>query len=194
MDSCQEDLKYQGNCVGSRVQSGILEVKTYIWHRANLQNFILISSGTTFKLWVNCDSFILCSLEENEFLSVWKWKFGLKIFFEPLEYQKKMQIFKKKMKKHHSGELHRKDTILNQAQQITLFFTLPVYMFRTWRNTVREFMGIFISLFIQRRELNLSPGVKLISWSWTLGDGSLTDHHFEIVLVQLVKSCNHVYY
>ena len=108
------------------------------------------------------------SFEENEFLSVCLLKMEMKVwpqdFVWAIGVPKKNANFQKKNKKHHSGELHKKDTILHQAQQITLF-THPVYMFRTWRNTVREFMGIFISLSIQRRELNLSPGVKLISRS-----------------------------
>ena len=40
-------------------------------------------------------------------------------FGGPLKYQKKLQILKKK---NHTGELHKKDTILYQSPQITLCF------------------------------------------------------------------------
>ena len=50
-----------------------------------------------------------------------------RIFFWAIGVPKKITNFQKILKKHHTGELHKKGTILHQAPQITLFLTHPVY-------------------------------------------------------------------
>ena len=48
-----------------------------------------------------------------------------RIFFWAIGVPKKITNFQKILKKHHTGELHKKGTILHQAPQITLFFDSP---------------------------------------------------------------------
>ena len=48
-----------------------------------------------------------------------------RIFFWATGVPKKIKNFQKILKKHHTGELHKKGTILHQAPQITLFFDSP---------------------------------------------------------------------
>ena len=56
------------------------------------------------------------------FLNFWFWeKKGSQIFFVPLEYQKKLQIFKKHRKNTIQESFTKKGAILHHAPQITLF-------------------------------------------------------------------------
>jgi len=51
-------------------------------------------------------------------------------FFWTIGVPKKFTNFQKILKKHHTGELHKKGTILHQAPQITLFLlTLYIYKY-----------------------------------------------------------------
>jgi len=52
-------------------------------------------------------------------------------FFAPLEYQKKLQIFKKYLKNTKQESCAKKGKILHQAAQIKLLFTHNLYIYIT---------------------------------------------------------------